>query len=228
MNVSATDRYKIQHAVEFYGLEGWGDGYFSIATNGHLTVNPTRGTDPSVDLHEVVTKLREDGLRTPVLLRFPQVVNSQVQRLTTAFHNAIREYAYPERYAPLFPIKVNQQRAVVEALLDGGQGPGMGLEVGSRPELMMAAALPLAREALIVCNGFKDSRAICRRRPWPASLGKNVIVVIEKPFELDAVSRSGVAKNERHADDRVPDASCTPAARGCGTSPEAFASQVRS
>ena len=186
MNVSTTDRFKVEHAVELYGLEGWGGGYFSISPDGHLAVNPSRGSGPGVDLYQVVSELRSQGVRTPVLLRFPQVVASQVARLTQAFRNAIEEYAYPERYAPLFPIKVNQQRPVVESLLSGGNSVGMGLEVGSRPELMVATALPLADDALIVCNGFKDheymaSAALATR------LGKRVVVVIEKPFEVDSV-----------------------------------------
>jgi len=195
LNVSATDRFKIEHAVEFYGLEGWGGGYFSIGDNGHLAVNPERGTRPGVDLYEVVSKLREEGLRTPVLLRFPQVVRSQVERLTGAFRNAINEYDYDGHYAPLFPIKVNQQRPVVEALFDGEQGQGMGLEVGSRTELMMAAALPLAPEALIVCNGFKDHEYLASAA-LATRLGKRVVVVIEKPFELDAVLE--LAREDTH------------------------------
>jgi len=195
MNVSATDRFKIEHAIEAYGLEGWGSGYFAIGDNGHLTVNAARTPGEGVDLYEVVTKLREDGLRTPVLLRFPQVVQSQVERLTGAFGNAIHEYDYPGRYAPLYPIKVNQQRAVVEALLESGHGLDMGLEVGSRPELMIAAAMPLSSEALIVCNGFKD-REYLGSAALATRLGKRVVVVIEKPFELDAVL--DLAREEPH------------------------------
>jgi arginine decarboxylase len=195
MNVSATDRFKIEHAIEAYGLEGWGSGYFAIGDNGHLTVNPTRTPGEGVDLYEVVTKLREDGLRTPVLLRFPQVVQSQVERLTGAFGNAIHEYDYPGRYAPLYPIKVNQQHAVVEALLESGHGLDMGLEVGSRPELMIAAAMPLSKQALIVCNGFKD-REYLGSAALATRLGKRVVVVIEKPFELDAVL--DLAREEPH------------------------------
>ncbi|TDI46084.1 MAG: biosynthetic arginine decarboxylase [Acidobacteria bacterium] len=186
MNVSVTDRFKVEHATELYGLEGWGGGYFAIQPNGHLAVTPRRDSSQGVDLYEVVTKLRAQGIRTPVLLRFPQVVVSQVERLTGAFQAAIDEYDYPNRYAPLFPIKVNQQRAVVEALLDGGRPFGIGLEVGSRPELLVAAALPLGDEALIVCNGFKDKEYLASAA-LATRLGRRVVVVIEKPFELDAV-----------------------------------------
>ena len=186
MNVSVTDRFKVEHATELYGLEGWGAGYFAIQPDGHLAVTPHRDPGQGVDLYEIVTKLRAEGIRTPVLLRFPQVVVSQVQRLTGAFQAAIDEYGYPNRYAPLFPIKVNQQRAVVEALLSGGRPFGMGLEVGSRAELLVAAALPLADDALIVCNGFKDKEYLASAA-LATRLGRRVVVVIEKPFELDAV-----------------------------------------
>ncbi len=197
MNVSVTDRFKVAHAAELYGLEGWGDGYFAIRPDGHLAVTPHHGSDLGVDLYEIVCKLKGQGIPTPVLLRFPQVVISQVERLTAAFQRAIDEYEYANRYAPVFPIKVNQQRAVVEALLRGGQPFGMGLEVGSRPELLVAAALPLADEALIVCNGFKDEEYLASAA-LATRLGRRVIVVIEKPFEIDAVLE--MARSE----DRMP------------------------
>ena len=186
MNVSVTDRFKVEHATELYGLEGWGGGYFAIQPDGHLAVTPHRDPGRAVDLYEVVARLKADGIPTPVLLRFPQIVVSQVERLAGAFQAAIDEYAYPNRYAPLFPIKVNQQRAVVEALLGGGRRFGIGLEVGSRPELLVAAALPLAADALIVCNGFKDKEYLASAA-LATRLGRRVVVVIEKPFELDAV-----------------------------------------
>ena len=181
MNVSVTDRFKVEHATELYGLEGWSNGYFAIQPDGHLAVTPHRDASRAVDLYEIVTRLKADGIPTPVLLRFPQVVVSQVERLTGAFGAAIEEYAYPNRYAPVFPIKVNQQRAVVEALLSGGRRFGMGLEVGSRPELLVAAALPLSDEALIVCNGFKDKEYLASAT-LATRLGRRVVVVIEKPF----------------------------------------------
>ena len=186
MNVSATDRFKVEHASELYGLEGWGDGYFAIQPDGHLAVTPFRDPGRTIDLYEVVSQLKADGVPTPVLLRFPQVVVSQVERLTGAFQRAIDEYEYPNGYAPVFPIKVNQQRAVVEALLSGGRRFGIGLEVGSRPELLVAAALPLTDDALIVCNGFKDMDYLASAA-MATRLGKRVAVVIEKPFELEAV-----------------------------------------
>ncbi len=186
MNVSVTDRFKVEHAAELYGLEGWGYGYFAIRPNGHLAVTPHLGSDRGIDLHEIVCRLKEQGIPTPVLLRFPQVVISQVERLTGAFRAAIDEYGYPNGYAPVFPIKVNQQRSVVEALLRGGRSFGMGLEVGSRPELLVAAALPLTDDALIVCNGFKDKEYLASAA-LATRLGRRVVVVIEKPFEIDAV-----------------------------------------
>jgi arginine decarboxylase len=186
LNVSVTDRFKVEDASELYGLEGWGGGYFAIQPDGHLAVTPHRDPGRTIDLYEVVNQLKADGVQTPVLLRFPQVVASQIERLTAAFQAAIDEYDYPNDYAPVFPIKVNQQRAVVEALLEGGRRFGIGLEVGSRPELLVAAALPLSDDALIVCNGFKD-KGYLASAALATRLGKRVAVVIEKPFELEAV-----------------------------------------
>jgi arginine decarboxylase len=188
MNVSATERFTTDDAVEIYGLDGWGNGYLAVGDDGHLLVAPGRDRSKSIDVLRVVEDLARRGIRTPLLLRFPQLLEGQVHELSNAFANAIREFQYPERYFPVFPIKVNQQRSVVEGLLESGWKWGLGLEVGSRPELLAATALPTPPDSLLICNGFKDHDYLASASA-AVRLGKNVVVVIEKPFEVDQIVR---------------------------------------
>jgi arginine decarboxylase len=186
MNVSFTDRFTTDDAVNVYGLDGWGNGYLAVAEDGHLLVTPSRDPARALDVFRVVEDLARRGIKTPLLLRFPQLLEGQVNELASSFANAIREYNYAERYSPVFPIKVNQQHSVVKELVKSGWSASLGLEVGSRPELLGAIALDLAPEALIICNGFKDpdylgmASTACR-------LGNRVVVVVEKPFEVDQI-----------------------------------------
>jgi len=184
MSVSATDRFTIDDAVELYGLDGWGDGYLRVGDDGHLLVTPTRDRSRAIDVPWVVGEVARRGVKSPVLLRFPQLLEAQVAKLQEAFNRALEEFRYPERYFSVFPMKVNQQRPVVEALLKYGWNHALGLEVGSRPELLAATALPTPPESLIVCNGFKDSDYLSSAA-LAARLGKNIVVVIEKPFEIE-------------------------------------------
>ncbi len=195
MKVSAADRFTVQDSIDLYGLDGWGNGYLAIGDDGHLLVTPTRDRTRAIDVHAVVEEIRSRGMRTPLLLRFPELLASQVRCLTESFDRAIREFEYPDGFQPVFPIKVNQHRGVVEGLLDSGREHGLGLEVGSRAELLVATALETPPESLIICNGYKDA-AYLSAAALATKLGKQVVVVIEKPFEIDAVLR--MAANERH------------------------------
>jgi arginine decarboxylase len=195
MHLTPTDHFTTEHAAELYGLDAWGTGYLGIRDDGRLIVTPGGDVARGIDVLDVVRKLRERNVRTPLLLRFPQLLEAQIDKLSGAFARAIDEFEYPERFHPVFPMKVNQQRPVVEGLISSGWKHGLGLEVGSRPELMAAAALDTPAEALIVCNGFKDaeylSSAVLARR-----MGKRVVVVIEKMFELDPILE--MASREEH------------------------------
>ena len=156
MNVSATDRFTIQDSTDLYGLDGWGNNYLAIGDDGALLVTPTGDRRRAIDVHEIVEEAARQGLKTPLLLRFPEILQGQVERLTGSFARAIDEFNYPERFHPVFPIKVNQQRDVVEGLLAAGRAHGLGLEVGSRAELLAAMSLPVSSDSLIICNGYKD------------------------------------------------------------------------
>lgn len=186
MNLTGTDHFTAEHASELYGLSAWGNGYLSIHENGHLMVRPTRTGSQAIDVHEVICRLAEQGIDTPVLLRFPQLLEAQVRELVGSFERALREFEYSGRFLPVYPMKVNQRCSVVEDLLRSGREHALGLEVGSRPELMAAAALDLPPEALIVCNGFKDT-AYLSSAVLASRLGKRVVIVVEKPFELDSI-----------------------------------------
>ena len=186
VNVLGTDHFTVKHAAELYGLDAWGNGYLVIRDDGHLVVTPERDPRYGIDVYEVIQRLALEGMRTPVLLRFPQLLDAQVRELANSFTRAIQEYQFGGKFLPVYPIKVNQQRPVIEGLLASGRQYGLGLEVGSRAELMLAAALPTPPGSLLICNGYKDveylSSAILAAR-----LGKQVVVVVEKPFELDPI-----------------------------------------
>jgi arginine decarboxylase len=186
MNVSATERFTTDDAVNIYGLDGWGNGYLAVGEDGHLLVTPSREPSRAMDVVRVVEDLVRRGFRTPLLLRFPQLLEGQVNELAGAFANAIREFSYPERYLPVFPIKVNQQKSVVDGLVESGWRWGLGLEAGSRPELLAATSVKSPPESLVICNGFKDQDYLASASA-AVRLGKQVVVVVEKPFEIDQI-----------------------------------------
>jgi arginine decarboxylase len=178
-------------ARDLYNIQYWGDGYFDVAPDGHLLVRPTRN-GAAIDLYELTRKLPQQGLALPVLLRFTDVLHDRVAALTGAFGEVIREQGYGGRYTAVYPIKVNQQRDVVEAIVRHG-GDRVGLEAGSKPEL--AAVLGLARPgAVVVCNGYKD-RAYLRRALIGQKLGHRVYIVVEKTSELPMLLEEAKALN---------------------------------
>jgi arginine decarboxylase len=168
------------HARDLYNVPYWGEGYFDVGADGHLLVKPKRnGT--AIDLYELTRSLPKRGLDLPVLLRFTGILEDRVDALTGAFGDVIGELGYGGRYTAVYPIKVNQQKDVVDAIVRHG-GDRVGLEAGSKPEL--AAVLGLARPgAVIVCNGYKD-RAYLRRALIGQKLGHRVYIVVEKTSEL--------------------------------------------
>ncbi|CAG1020373.1 partial arginine decarboxylase, partial [Methylococcales bacterium] len=181
-----TDKpWDLQSARETYAIEHWGDGYFDINEQGHVAAYPLRDArQGEVDLHEVAAKIRHEGLSLPVLVRFTDILRNRVQLLHQAFDAAIAEMDYSGKYTPVYPIKVNQQRAVIEGILDSGSLK-IGLEAGSKSELLAILALA-PRGSTIVCNGYKD-RAYIRLALIGKRLGLNVFIVVEKPAELELV-----------------------------------------
>lgn len=175
--------HPVQDAREIFNVLRWGDGYFDISDDGHVVVFPTRRReDGCVDLHRLATEVSRFGLNLPVLFRFGDILRDRVDRLCGAFAAAMAHHEYKAGYTAVYPIKVNQQRAVVEDILRHGEGR-VGLEAGSKPELMAVLALAPA-SSTIVCNGYKD-REYLRLALIGQQLGHKVYVVVEKPNELD-------------------------------------------
>jgi arginine decarboxylase len=178
----------IEQTLETYGIENWGANYFGINRKGHLIVHPSDSEGRAADLKEIIDDLARRGVTTPVLLRFPQLIASQVRKLQRAFRNSIREFEYQGAHMCVYPMKVNQQRAVVEEYLREGSRYDFGLEAGSKAELYAALAMEQSGDSLLVLNGFKDEEFI-ELAYTGASAGKRVVIVIEKLSELDHILR---------------------------------------
>jgi len=179
--------WTIEDAVAEYGIDLWGDGYFSISEDGTVLVSPGRDPAASIDLKSLVDQLGDRGLELPILLRFNGILRDRLNRMDQCFRQAIEEYGYQNRYRCVFPIKVNQQREVVQQIVGEGAKLGFGIEAGSKPELLAAVAMS-DPTVPIICNGFKDEEFI-RLAMMADRLGRTVIPVIEKASELDLILR---------------------------------------
>jgi arginine decarboxylase len=178
----------IEQTVETYGIENWGAGYFDVNRKGNLVVRPSEGDPRSADVREIIEDLNRRGITAPILLRFPQLVAAQVRKLQRAFSKSIREYEYQGAHMCVYPMKVNQQRTVVEEYLREGSRYDFGLEAGSKAELYAALAMEQTADSLLVLNGFKDEEFIALAFAG-AKAGKRVVIVIEKMSELDHILR---------------------------------------
>ena len=179
--------WTIADARALYNIEGWGAGYFDVNDQGHVVVRP----DPdrpsvSVDLRDLARDLEEQGIQLPVLLRFSDILRSRVETLSERFAAAMREFEYTGPYTTVYPIKVNQQRHVVEEIVRYGSAHGVGLECGSKPELQAVLGLVEGTEQLIVCNGYKDHEFM-RLALMGQKLGHRVFIVLEQLSELDVL-----------------------------------------
>ena len=147
-------RWTIDAAKALYNVDGWGDGFFDISANGRVVVRPEKAhPERTLDLFELALDLEAQGVALPVLLRFSDILKSRIEALHASFQNAIQEFGYTGEYTTVYPIKVNQQRHVVEEILAFGQPCGVGLECGSKPELQAVLALSERTDHVIVCNG---------------------------------------------------------------------------
>ncbi len=184
---AATAGWNVNDSSELYEVARWGGGYFSVGADGNLQVHPRRDPEQSFDLKEVIDRLRARGLDLPILLRFNDILKDRLQALYDCFATAISDHQYQGRYHCVYPIKVNQQRHVVEKIIEFSRPLGFGLEAGSKPELL--AVIAMADPAMpIVCNGFKDDE-YCEMAMLAQKLGRTVIPVIEKYSELEMILR---------------------------------------
>jgi arginine decarboxylase len=182
------DKWKVQDAVELYGIRHWGKGYFSVNKAGHVTVHPSKRADQAIDLKELVDQLQARGYQLPLLVRFTDILRHRVGEIHEAFKHSINEYEYQGGYCCVYPIKVNQQRQVVEEILDFGKPFHFGLEAGSKPELLAVLALTNGLDTPIICNGFKDDEFI-KMTMLARKIGKQIIPVVEKFTELETIVR---------------------------------------
>ncbi|QQY09852.1 MAG: biosynthetic arginine decarboxylase [Candidatus Xiphinematobacter sp.] len=176
-------KFDIHGAITLYNMDCWGDGYFTINPSGNITVLPTRNPSCQIDLYELVNEARRRGLSLPLVIRFQDLLRDRVETIQRSFTSAIAEAGYRNTYRGVFPIKVNQLREVVEEILDAGAPFHIGLEAGSKSELMAALAVHTDPESLVICNGYKD-REFIRTALLGRKLGKRVIIVVEKLEEL--------------------------------------------
>jgi arginine decarboxylase len=182
------EKWKVSDAAETYGIRHWSKGYFGINKAGHVVVHPNKKPDESIDLKDLVDQLQARGIQLPILLRFTDILRHRVGEIHEAFRNAIREFDYRRDYCCVYPIKVNQQRHVVQEILDFGRPFKFGLEAGSKPELLAVLALTNGGETPIICNGFKDDEFI-KMTMMAHKMGKQIIPVVEKFTELEVIVR---------------------------------------
>ena len=186
MDGDAFGAWGAEAAEAAYHVDAWGADYFRVAEGGQVEVAPQGSSGSCIGLHDLVEDLRRRGYHLPLLVRFPEILNHRLLALNSAFGRAISEYGYLGGYRPVFPIKVNQQRDILEDLLPYGRGVQMGLEVGSKPELLVALAYHDEPGGLIVCNGYKD-RAYIETALLAQQLGRSPVLVIDRFQELDMV-----------------------------------------
>ncbi len=182
--------WNVQKSLDLYGIHNWGSNFFTINPQGNVEVIPFGPqSNRRVDLKELVDDLTERGIRSPVLVRFPDIVNSRIEALSNSFEQAFATFEYKGQYRGVFPIKVNQQRYLVEEMVSFGKKHRLGLEAGSKPELLIALAFMDTPEALLICNGFKDAEYI-ETALLAQRLGRHTVIVVDRLSELPMIIES--------------------------------------
>jgi arginine decarboxylase len=185
------DRWTVTDAAEAYDVASWGKGYFSVGDNGNLLVHPTKEADRRIDLKKLVDTLGWRGISLPILIRFADILKHRLGEMHQAFDTSIREHGYQGEYCCVYPIKVNQQRQVVEEVFNFGRAYRFGLEAGSKPELLAVLAIA-DNETPIICNGFKDDEYI-EMVMLAKKVGRRIIPVVEKYTELELIVKHAKA-----------------------------------
>ncbi len=179
-------KWRIEDSSEIYNIKGWGRQYFSINERGHIQVTPREGY-ASVDLKEIMDELQVRDITAPVLLRFPDILDNRVEKISLCFRRAAEQYKYKGQNFIIYPIKVNQIRPVVEEIVSHGKKFNIGLEAGSKPELHAVLATNIADDALIICNGYKDENYI-ELALLAQKMGRRIYLVVEKMNELRLIA----------------------------------------
>ncbi|MCU0610239.1 MAG: biosynthetic arginine decarboxylase [Candidatus Eisenbacteria bacterium] len=183
---TALERWSVDMARELYGLKNWGKGFFDINGKGNVIVLPHKNRDHYLDIKELVDELRMRDITPPILIRFTDILKQRIDEIQSSFQQAMHDYGYGGGYLGAYPVKVNQSKEVVEDIIEFGRPYRFGLEAGSKPELLIAVASLDTPGAPIVCNGYKDTEFI-EIALWAQKLGRLVLIVVEKPSELDIV-----------------------------------------
>lgn len=180
-------RWRIEDSAELYNITGWGLKYFSINDNGHVQVTPREGC-ASVDLKELMDELQIRDITAPVLLRFPDILDNRIEKISRCFKQAAEEYKYGAQNFIIYPIKVNQMRQVVDEIVSHGKKFNIGLEAGSKPELHAVLATNIDEHNLIICNGYKDENYV-ELALLTQKMGRRIFLVVEKLNELHLIAR---------------------------------------
>ena len=179
-------RWRIEDSAELYNINGWGLKYFSINDKGHVQVTP-RENHASVDLRELMDELQLRDVTAPVLVRFPDILDNRIEKISNCFQQAAEEYGYTAQNFIIYPIKVNQMRPVVEEIVSHGKKFNIGLEAGSKPELHAVLAINTDKNSLIICNGYKDE-AYIELALLAQKMGRRIFLVVEKLNELKNIA----------------------------------------
>ena len=179
-------KWRIEDSAELYNINGWGLKYFSINDKGHVAVTPREGS-ASVDLKELMDELQVRDVTSPVLLRFPDILDNRIEKISKCFQQAADEYGYTDKNFIIYPIKVNQMRQVVEEIVSHGKKFNIGLEAGSKPELHAVLAINTDENSLIICNGYKDENYV-ELALLAQKMGRRIFLVVEKLNELRLIA----------------------------------------
>ena len=179
-------KWRIEDSAELYNIQGWGLDYFSINEKGHITVTPKKN-EAAVDLKELMDELILRDVEAPVLLRFPDILDNRIEKISNCFRIAAEEYGYNAQNFIIYPIKVNQMRQVVEEIVSHGKKFNIGLEAGSKPELHAVLAINTSNDSLIICNGYKDEDYL-QLALLAQKMGKRIFIVVEKLNELKLIA----------------------------------------
>ena len=188
-------KWKVEDSAELYNINGWGRQYFKINDKGHVVVTPRDDSFP-VDLKEVMDELQVRDVTPPLLLRFPDILDNRIEKISRCFERAAKEYDYKGQNYLIYPIKVNQMRPVVEELVTHGKKFNIGLEAGSKPELHAVLATNQQENALIVCNGYKDATYV-KLALLAQKMGRRIFLVVEKLNELHLITEMARELNVR-------------------------------
>ena len=189
--------WTIEDSISTYGIDKWGEKYFSINSDGNISISPNRKSKKKVDLFKLVKEFKSREINTPLIIRFNDILKDRITELNNAFCQAIETYNYKNIYQGVFPIKCNQQKNVLEKIIEYGDPWNFGLEVGSKSELLIGLSILENQKSLLICNGYKDKKyiesAILARK-----LGKQPIIVIEQRDEVQRIIKAVKAVSYTH------------------------------